>query len=355
MNLKVFDFTGQTLKVLPWGYFDGRQVKPGVLTVSGGIVSSIEKEGEADLKLPYYIYPVIADAHLHLNLMDNNEPILPQIMAKLTSRGVMGFRECGDKSEFWKTAKDQCSYLKGVFSGNGLYKEGYYGRIAGVSVQNVQDAQKKIYDLYENGAKFIKVFVTGLVSLKERGKVGPTGFSLEELKEIVHTAHKLGLEVSAHANGPEGISLCLDAGVDTIEHGYYITEELLLKMREAGTWWIPTVAAIRNQIYREELTATERETAYYVYKEQLLKIKRAFELGVKLGLGTDSGTSFLAFGEAVWEEMDLYLKAGIPAVDVIKIAAENNFKLLKVKGFGEIKNGNFAKFLGLKIPYGDEV
>ncbi|GAV22693.1 amidohydrolase family protein [Carboxydothermus pertinax] len=355
MNLKVFDFSGKSLRILPWGYFDGDQIKPGVITISGGIISKIEKEGDAELKIPYYLYPVLADVHLHLNLMEQNGPTLPEIMAKLTSHGIMGFRECGDKSEFWKTAKNQCSYLKGIFSGNGLYKEGYYGRIAGIPVKDKKDAIKKILHLHEDGAQFIKVFVTGLVSLKERGKVGPAGFCLEELKEIVNIAHKLGLMVSAHANGPEGISLCLEAGVDTIEHGYYITEELLLKMRNAGTWWIPTVAAIRNQIYREELSPKERETAFYVYKEQLLKVKKAFELGVKLGMGTDSGTTFLSFGEALWEEMDLYLKAGIPPQEVIKIAAENNFKLLQEKGFGSVKPGNFAKFIGLKFPYEGEV
>ncbi|GAV24580.1 hypothetical protein ciss_05130 [Carboxydothermus islandicus] len=355
MYLKVFDFSGKTFRVLPWGYFADGQIKQGVITVNNGIISSFEQTGEADLKVPYYFYPVLADGHLHLNLMDNSELTLPEIMAKLTGNGILGFRECGDRSEFWKTAKDQCSYVKGVFCGNGLYKEGYYGRIAGIAVKDIRDALREISRLYEEGAKFIKVFVTGLVSLKEKGKVGATGFSLEELKEIVDTAHKLGLMVSAHANGPEGIETSIEAGVDTLEHGYYITDELLIKMRDAGTWWVPTVAAIRNQMYREELSPTERENAYFVYKEQLFMVKRAFELGVKLGLGTDSGTSFLAFGEAVWEEMELYLKAGIPPGEVIKIAGENNFQMMGISGFSGIKPGNFAKFIGLKIPFGDEV
>ena len=77
-------------------------------------------------------------------------------------------------------------------------------------------------------------------------EVGPPMYSLSQLKTIVEEAHRLNMKVCAHALSREGIMNCIDAGIDSIEHGADIPEEYLIKMKEKGLAYVPTISVYRT-------------------------------------------------------------------------------------------------------------
>ncbi len=116
-------------------------------------------------------------------------------------------------------------------------------------------------------------------------------YTEEELKALVEEAAKHGIPVAAHAHGDQGGRAAVEAGVRSIEHGTYLSEATLRRMREKGTFLVPTIAVVSDltmpggdydnpllQIRGRHMYPRIRETA-----------KRAFELGVKLVAATDTG------------------------------------------------------------------
>ena len=114
-------------------------------------------------------------------------------------------------------------------------------------VDGVEGARKAVREQVMYGADWIKYYSD------RREHFGPDGrlhssvnFTDEESRAIVEEAHRLGKKVAAHAIGSEGIAAALRAGVDTIEHGDGLTDELMDEMALKGVYWVPTLTVDRN-------------------------------------------------------------------------------------------------------------
>src|SRR5699024_1502033 len=107
----------------------------------------------------------------------------------------------------------------------------------------VEEVRKKTREMLRAGADVIKVHATGGVSSPtDHSKF--TQFSLEELKVIVEEARfRNGVKVMAHAQGLEGIRQCVEAGIHSIEHGIFLDDEVCGKMKDQGTYLVPTLLA----------------------------------------------------------------------------------------------------------------
>ena len=79
-----------------------------------------------------------------------------------------------------------------------------------------------------------------------KAKIGNVGLTYNELKAICDEAHRFGLKVAAHSISEEGLWNCIRAGVDTIEHGQYLTEEAMDHMIEKNIFWVPTLYTYRQ-------------------------------------------------------------------------------------------------------------
>jgi imidazolonepropionase-like amidohydrolase len=84
----------------------------------------------------------------------------------------------------------------------------------------------------KNGADFIKLMASNEKPLPGREEQSLAQFTKEELRAAVDEAHAAGVKVAVHACGSKAIERCLDAGVDTIEHGIYLNRELAQRMKE---------------------------------------------------------------------------------------------------------------------------
>lgn len=127
-------------------------------------------------------------------------------------------------------------------------------------------------------------------------------FSQEEMNMIVKEAKLARAPVSAHCCTLEGALGAIEAGVNTLEHVYFATDEMFKKMAEKNVILVPTLAIA------EKLHARR-------FDQILSQVKRAHELGVRLACGGDTGT--YPHGDNV-RELELMIEAGIPVADVLE-------------------------------------
>lgn len=177
--------------------------------------------------------------------------------------------------------------------------------------------------------------------------VGPCMYSPKELETLVYEAHRLNMKVAAHALSYDAISKCVDAGIDTIEHGAEMTEEILLKMKEHGQCWVPTVAVYKSLVESEGIIADVIvEKAKVVAENQRKSFKKAMEIGVKIILGSDAGSANFGPHPSAYLEMFTMHEYGMPNADVIRcatIAAANELGIGTQRG--SIEAGKLADIL----------
>ncbi|KAI9739060.1 MAG: hypothetical protein M1834_007272 [Cirrosporium novae-zelandiae] len=160
-------------------------------------------------------------------------------------------------------------------------------------------------------------------------------YSQEELDMVVREAGMAGAPVSAHACTLEGAMRAVKAGVTTVEHGYFVSGELLALMKEKGCILVPTLAIA------EKLHARR-------FGEIMAQVKMAWETGVRLACGGDTGT--YPHGENV-RELELMIETGIPVLDVLEACTVGGWKAcggeLSGYRFGWLEEGCKADIIAL--------
>ncbi|MDD4780895.1 MAG: amidohydrolase family protein [Tissierellia bacterium] len=230
------------------------------------------------------------------------------------------------------------------------------GRIADSEDELIRAVRQVKTLLTEAGepCQWIKVMATGGAAGPE--EVGPSMYSVSQLKAIVEEAHRLHMKVCAHALSKEGIINCIEAGIDSIEHGSEISMEYLLKMKEKGLAYVPTLSVYRILSESEGiLPANTVRKSKKVHENQKATFKQAYELGVMIALGTDAGS--MNFGEhpSVAREMSDMYNLGMRSSDVIKSATINCAKVLGIEKIkGSLEEGKIADIVILnKNPLDD--
>lgn len=204
------------------------------------------------------------------------------------------------------------------------------GPLEGV-INGPDDARKAVRQRYKDGADLIKLTATGgVLSLAANGQ-NPQ-FTEEELKAVVETAHDYGMTVAVHAHGAEGIRRAILAGVDSIEHGTFMTDELIALMKEHGTYWVPTNMAgewvakkSAEPGYFPEVVRPKAAAIGPAMKETFARGRAA---GVKIAFGTDSGVS--PHGENA-HEFELMVEGGMSPMKAIQSATLEAARLLKAE------------------------
>lgn len=223
------------------------------------------------------------------------------------------------------------------------------GRIADSEDELIRAVREVKSLLTEAGepCQWVKVMATGGAAGPE--EVGPSMYSVSQLKAIVEEAHRLHMKVCAHALSKEGIISCIEAGIDSIEHGAEISMEFLLKMKEKGLAYVPTLSVYR--ILSESdgiLPANTVRKSKKVHENQKVTFKNAYELGVMIALGTDAGSMNCGDHPNVATEMLEMYNAGMGSADVIKSATINCAKVLGIeKSKGSLEVGKIADIVVL--------
>jgi imidazolonepropionase-like amidohydrolase len=210
------------------------------------------------------------------------------------------------------------------------------------------EAREAVRKRYKDGADCIKITATGgVLSLGKSGQ-NPQ-FMQDELEAIVETARDYGFTVAVHAHGDEGMRRAVLAGVDTIEHGTFMSKETMELMKERGTYYVPTITAGRW------VTEKAEEEGYFpaVVLPKVLSVgpqiqetfAKAYGMGVPIAFGTDTAVS--AHGENAQEFLYM-VEAGMPAIEALKSATSTAAKVLRRQDeFGSIETGKMADIIAV--------
>lgn len=203
--------------------------------------------------------------------------------------------------------------------------EDYPGLPTGIC-DGVEEVRKKVREMLRAGADVIKVHATGGVT-SPTDHPDFTQFSIEELKVMVEEAQFRGnRKVMAHAQGLQDVKNCIAAGIHSIEHGIYLDDEAIEKMKAQGTFLVPTLLAPVSVIeFADELGMSEGsvEKSKEVLEAHTTSFTKAVNAGVKIAMGTDAGV--FKHGTNL-RELELMVEHGMTPMQAIvastKTAAE---------------------------------
>ena len=179
-----------------------------------------------------------------------------------------------------------------VAAGRVITMTGGHGHFMGVEADGVDAVRTAVRGELKRGAGFIKAMATGGV-LTSGVQPTQTAFRQDELRAIVEEAHQAGRRVSTHAIGREGIENAILAGVDTIEHGFHLDEELFALAIERGTYLVPTLSAVGCIVAHGEAGGIPSwivEKAESEAQRSRSMLSAAVHAGMNIAAGTDAGT-----------------------------------------------------------------
>jgi imidazolonepropionase-like amidohydrolase len=192
------------------------------------------------------------------------------------------------------------------------------------------------------GADWIKVYAD--YGRGPEGKQVPT-FSIEELRALVEESHSAGRLVAAHATTAEGMRRAVEAGVDTIEHGYGGTEEVFRLMAAKGVGYLPTLTAVEAIAEYFHGYKPGESPATPEMQEALRAFKIALDNKVTIGVGSDVGV--FAHG-ANYRELEWMVRGGMSATQAILAATATNARIIRMEDkLGAIRAGMLADLIAV--------
>lgn len=201
---------------------------------------------------------------------------------------------------------------------------------------------------YKDGADFIKISATGGVLSLARSGQAPL-FTDDELAAVVLTARDYGMKVAAHAHGTEGMLRAVRAGVHSIEHGTYMSDEVMAAMKERGTYYVPTISAGKFVAEKAMIDGyfpeVVRPKAAEIGPQIQDTFSRAYKAGVKIAFGTDQGVA--PHGDNALEFVYM-VEAGMPPMAAIRSATIEGARLIGMdEDLGTIETGKLADLVAV--------
>jgi len=244
-----------------------------------------------------------------------------------------------------------------AFSATGMYPlQGYSWELKvpeGVQiVDGADNIRRAVREQVKYGADWIKYYSDRRYYLKDGALHSWVNFTDEEVHALVEEAHRLGRKVAAHAMGREGIDSALKAGVDSIEHGDGLDDELIDAMIKRGVYWCPTIYV---GVYVAEGRAAAGAPIWKTMVELEAKaFNKAVKKGLKIAFGTDAGG--FAWTENEAKEFGYMVRYGMTPMQAIQAATINAATLLDAtKDIGSIEAGRFADIVAVRDNPLDDV
>ncbi|HMM42303.1 MAG TPA: amidohydrolase family protein, partial [Thermomicrobiales bacterium] len=198
-----------------------------------------------------------------------------------------------------------------IASGRSIVMTGGHDPFWGLAVDGPVEALKAVRTQLFAGARVIKVSATGGVYGRPTGEsVDDVELLPDELRAIAEQAHRRGVKVSAHAIGQQGIQNSIDAGIDTIEHGHFLTPEQAQAMAERSMALIPTLYVYQHLAESPSIPAYARAKAREVIDRHQQAFSDARAAGVLIGAGSDAGSPETPH-PALVEEIEALVNGGV--------------------------------------------
>jgi imidazolonepropionase-like amidohydrolase len=171
----------------------------------------------------------------------------------------------------------------------------------------------------------------------------------EEVSRLVRAAQSFGKQTFAHASGDKGIARALDGKVDSVEHGFFIREDQLARMRDEQIAWVPTFAPVQAQVDHAARMGWDDQVVSNLKKileQHAASLIKAHDTGVQIIAGSDAGSYGVPHGLGFYYELELMERAGLSPLSVINAATGNSSQRLGYKEkFGMIREGCQSRFI----------
>ncbi len=330
-------------------------------------------QDEPDLHLPgSTILPGLIESHAHLfleggekrpdvrarqftrtdsELLADAERRLPRILRL----GVTAIRDAGDRNgvglalqrRYRMHSPTTVPYLDSP--GAAIHHRGRYGAFMGRAVEDDGSLDRAIAARVGDGAHRIKLLATGIINFEKGAVTAKPQMPAEELLRAVSLARAHGRQTFAHCSGADGVDNCLAAGVDSIEHGFFVNEEQLARMRDRDIAWVPTFAPVQFQL--DHAAALGWDTRVQEQLRRILdaharSLAHAARIGVRIVAGSDAGSQGVPHGHGFLRELELMESAGLSAVQVLHAATGAPAARLQfAEDFGVLRRAAKARFL----------
>lgn len=351
-----------------------------IVEIRKGFASPDEFEGDVtliDLK-DKFVLPGLMDMHVHLRFEmgpHNNRDKLKMSSQLMQMRSLKygmntllaGFttvRDVGSSPQEMYAIRDAINkgWVDGprIIAAGGLGITGGHADISGVkpslmtawtspnTCDGPYDCRRAARNIIKYGADLIKITSTGGV-MTDRATGTTQQMEMDELREVVRAARRMGRKVASHAHGEDGIIAALQAGVASIEHGTYTGEKAIKLFKETGAYLVPTLLAGATVKHAAEhsdfMSDAVKKKAIRVGADMMSNFGRIYKAGVKIAYGTDSGISVHGTNA---QEAVLMVEAGMTEMDVIKSATVNAADLLDMSdSIGTIESGKYADIIAV--------
>ena len=216
-------------------------------------------------------------------------------------------------------------------------------------VDGVEGVRRATREVLRAGADQIKVHTSGGV-MSPNDEPGATGFSPDEIGAIVYEARAAGKTVMAHAQATQGIKNAVAGGIQSIEHGIYLDEEVIDEMKRRGTFLVATLVAPLWVIRRAEkdpgsVPPYALRKAREVVAAHQASFRMAVEKGVRIAMGTDTGVG--PHGSNA-EELERMVEAGMTPMQAIVATTRTAAECARIAHLtGTLEVGKRADVLGV--------
>lgn len=317
-------------------YFDGARLHrdgPFLLEIEHGVCTALRKENaQGNIRRGRLLMPRPVEAHAHL-FLDGDE-LDPERRAaylkaprekllecarsnvrRYSDAGIGVIRDAGDVHGINFQVRGESARDGGpriLAAGHGLRREGRYGSFLAKSFDPATG--QTLGSVIAPGSDFVKIVLTGIIDFKNGVVKGEPQFSLADTSALVAAAHAHGLKTLAHCSGAEGLRIAVAAGIDTVEHGFFMEENLLGIMAEKQIAWTPTLIPVQFHCEHPEYGGWDRDTVDSLqrildhHRKCLLK---AEALGIPILTGSDAGSYGVPHATGLWKEMELLRQTGL--------------------------------------------
>jgi imidazolonepropionase-like amidohydrolase len=361
-------------------YFNGRvidghrNIPNGYLVTEGAAIVAVgsgePKRGTSSSSIRHIdlaartVLPGFIDCHVHLTMNADAAPkavvsSADQMVAMLHASvnalstlhgGVTTVRDCGaphgiDLALRRAAEEGLCITPRLLLSGRALCMTGGHGwHLIGREVDGADQLRRAAREQLKAGVDNVKLIASGGI-LTPGTNIGNPQFTIDEMRAAAEEAHAAGKTVNAHAHGAEGIKRATMAGVDSVEHCYFIDSEGIDMMLARSTVLVATSAAVRNVVSHgvaAGIPAHIAEKAVSAISAHVSGFKAAHKAGVRLAMGTDSGVPFTRHGSNL-DELSHLVEMGLSCQEAIRVATIDSAKLLKLdNSIGSLEVGKSA-------------
>jgi len=281
-------------------------------------------------------------AHLHDGDIEQTLRAAKNLAVDLKS-GVTTARCLGDRNFLDVLCKKaiesgQLSGPRLVVATRGIRATHGHGMV-GYPFDGLDSVRRAVRENVKAGADVIKLFITGTV---RTGPVLPCFPSAEEISTAIEEAHRAGLPAAAHCIGGPGFDVCLSAGLDCFEHGYFLTEPQIESLVKSNRWLDLTPSPFFTEERIRTLPADLADAFHKDRDEVARTMGLLIRSGIKFGAGTDGMHGGLA------KEAEYLVEFGASEAQALAAVTGNAAAILGLGGsLGTLEPGKMADLVGL--------